>query len=59
MKSHTGATMSLGKGSVYSVSWRQWLNATSLTEAELAGVADVMGLVLWIRQHLEGQGSYY
>ncbi|KAG7345085.1 reverse transcriptase RNA-dependent DNA polymerase [Nitzschia inconspicua] len=38
MRSHTGATMTLGKGSVYSMSTRQKLNTRSSTEAELVGV---------------------
>ena len=56
MKSYTGATMSLGKGSVYSTSTRQKLNTISSTEAELVGVADVMPMVIWTRYFLEGQG---
>jgi hypothetical protein len=56
MKSHTGATMSLGKGSVYSTSVRQRLNTKSSTEAELVGVDDVMPQVLWTRYFLEAQG---
>ena len=35
MKSHTGGTMTIGKGSVYSTSTRQKLNTKSSTEAEL------------------------
>jgi hypothetical protein len=56
MKSHTGATMSLGKGSIYSASKRQKLNTKSSTEAELVGVDDVMAQVLWTRYFLEAQG---
>jgi hypothetical protein len=56
MKSHTGAAMSMGKGCVYAVSRRQRLNTTSSTEAELVGVGDVMGLVLWTRRFLKAQG---
>jgi hypothetical protein len=56
MKSHTGGTMSLGKGSVYSASTRQKLNTKSSTEAELVGVDDVMPQVLWTRYFLEAQG---
>jgi hypothetical protein len=56
MKSHTGAVMSMGKGCVYAVSRRQRLNTTSSTEAELVGVGDVMGLVLWTRRFLKAQG---
>jgi hypothetical protein len=56
MRSHTGATMSLGKGSVFSGSWRQKLNTRSSTTAELVGVDDAMPMVLWTRQFMEGQG---
>jgi hypothetical protein len=56
MKSHTGDTMSMGKGSVYSRSTRQKLNTKSLTEAELVGVDDVMPQVLWTKYFLEAQG---
>jgi hypothetical protein len=56
MKSHTGGTLSLGKGSVYSASTRQKLNTKSSTEAELVGVDDVMPLVLWTRYFLGAQG---
>ena len=56
MKSHTGGTMSLGKGSAYSASTRQKLNTKSSTEAELVGVNDLMPQVLWTRYFLEAQG---
>jgi hypothetical protein len=56
MKSHTGATASLGRGSVYSASTRQKLNTKSSTEAELVAVDDVMPMVLWTRYFLEAQG---
>jgi hypothetical protein len=56
MKSHTGVTMSLGKGSPFSSSITQKLNTKSSTEAELVGVDDSMPLVLWTRQFLIEQG---
>jgi hypothetical protein len=56
LKSHTGATMTLGKGSVYSMSTRQKLNTRSSTEAELVGVNDAMSIILWTRHFLEAQG---
>ena len=56
MKSHTGATMSQGKVSVYSTSIRQKLNTKSSNTAELVGVAGVMPMVLWTRYFLEDQG---
>jgi hypothetical protein len=56
MKSHTGGTMSLGKGSVYSVSRKQRINTKSSTEAELVGVDDGMPLVIWTRNFISAQG---
>ena len=56
MKSHTGTTMSLGKGSIYSTSIRQKLNTKSPTGAVLVGVDDVMPMVLWLRCFYEAQG---
>ena len=56
MRSHTGATMSLGKGSICSSSIRQKLTTKSSTEAELVGVADVMFQILRTRYFLESQG---
>jgi hypothetical protein len=56
MRSHTGATMTFGKGSAYSTSLRQKMNGRSSTEAELIGVNDVMGIILWTRHFLEAQG---
>jgi hypothetical protein len=56
MKSHTGATASMGKGAVYSTSTRQKINAKSSTEAELVAVTDVMPMVLWTRYFLNAQG---
>ena len=55
-QSHTGATLSFGKGSVFSMSSKQKLNTQSLTEAELVGVNDVMSIVLWTWLFLEAQG---
>jgi hypothetical protein len=56
MRSQTGMTMSLGKGSVYASSLRQKLNTRSSTEAELVGVDDAMGMILWTRLFLQNQG---
>jgi hypothetical protein len=55
LKSHTGGTLSLIKGSVYLASTRQKLNTKSSTEAELVGVDNVMPLVLWTRYFLDAQ----
>ena len=56
MKSQTGATMSLGKGSVYSSSTKQKLNTRSSTEAELVAVDDAMPHILWTQRFLQHQG---
>jgi len=56
MRSHTGGTMSLGKGSIYSLSRKQRINTKSSTEAELVGVDDGMAHVVWTRNFLEAQG---
>jgi hypothetical protein len=56
MKSHTGGTFSLGKGSIYSASLKQKLNTKSSTEAELVGVNDLMPQILWTQYFMEAQG---
>ena len=56
MKGHTGAALSLGKGGIYSGSWKQRLVARSSTESELIGLYDVLPQVLWTKQFLEEQG---
>jgi hypothetical protein len=56
MCSHTGVTMSLGKGTVFSTSTRQKINTKSSTEAELVGVDDAMPSIIWTRNFMEGQG---
>ena len=56
MKGHTGATLSLGKGGIYSGSWKQRLVARSSTKSELIGVYDVLPQILWTKQFLEEQG---
>jgi hypothetical protein len=56
MKSHTGGTMSLGYGSVYSVSGGQKILGCSSTEAELIGVHDVMPQIIWTLNFMTAQG---
>jgi hypothetical protein len=56
MKGHTGATMTMGRGSVYSTSSKQKLVARSSTESELIGLHDVLPQVIWTRNFLIGQG---
>ena len=56
MKSHSGITMTMGKGSIYAASKKQKLNTRSSTEAELVAVNDGMAPILWTRNFLEAQG---
>ena len=49
MKSHTGASLSLGRGTLLSLSCKQKLVTKSSTEAELVGVDDAMTFVMWAR----------
>ena len=56
MRGHTGATMSMGSGSVFSGSWKQKLVMRSSTESEVVGVYDVLPQILWTKKFLEDQG---
>ena len=56
MCGHTGATMSMGKGSVFSGSWKQKLVTRSSTESEVVGVYDILPQNLWTKKFLEDQG---
>ena len=54
--SHTGGTLTLGQGAVTNVSAKQKVNTRSLTEAEVVGVDNVMGSILWMHYFLEHLG---
>ena len=56
MRGHTGATMSMGNGSIYSGSWKQKMVTRSSTESEVVGVYDVLPQILWTKKFLEDQG---
>ena len=56
MKSHTGTFMTLGKCTITSISKKQKLNTQSSTEAELVGLDDIMGDILWSQKFLQAQG---
>ena len=55
-KSHMGACMTLGSGTLCSISTKQKVNSRSFTEAELIVVHDVIGKILWTKLFLEHQG---
>ena len=52
---YTGATISMGGGSVFSSSWKQNLVTSSLTKSEIVGVYDTLPQVLWTKKFLEEQ----
>ena len=56
MRGHTGGTMSLGSGSVYSTARKQKIVTRSSTECELVGVYDVLPQMEWTRLFLQEQG---
>jgi hypothetical protein len=55
-RGHTGAMMSLGRGSIIGMSKKQKLNTKSSTECELVGVYDASPQMIWTRYFIEGQG---
>ena len=56
MKSHTGATMTMGQGAAYNQSSKQKINTGSSTKAELVGANEVLTQMIWARYFLETQG---
>ena len=48
--------MSLGKGSIQSISTKQKVNTRSSTESELVSMDDIISKVLWTKLFLEAQG---
>ena len=55
-RSHSGATFTIGKGSISAFSTKQKLNTRSSTEAKLVAVDDAMSQILWSRSFLQHQG---
>ena len=55
-KSHTGGVMTMGEGTIQSISSKQKLNTRSSCEAELVGCDDVATKILWTRLFMEEQG---
>jgi len=58
MRSNSGIIMMLSKGAMYSSLCKQKLNTKISTEAELVGIDDAMGQVLWMQHFLAAQGEY-
>ena len=58
MKSHTGCTIGIGKGPIYSKSTTQKLNSKSSSESELIGLSDSSNQIIWTRNFLLGQGYH-
>lgn len=55
VKSHAGATMSLGAGMIASVSMKQKTNTHSSAASELAAHDDVISKTLWTKRFVEAQ----
>jgi hypothetical protein len=55
-RGHTGAGISFGQGVVISYSWKHNINTKSSTEAELVGVNDSLGYILWAWYFMQTQG---
>ena len=56
LKFHTGFTISIGKGSICLKSSTQKVNTKSSTEAELVGISDSLGYIIWLRNILICRG---
>ena len=56
MKSHTGSTFTMGKGSIISASTKQKRNARSLTESDLNGTDERISKIVWAKRFLENLG---
>ena len=56
MRGHTGGVMTLGEGAMMDACQKHKCNARSSTEAEIIGVDDCIGKMIWTKHFLEGQG---
>ena len=55
-RSHTGGTISFGRGVIHAKSSKQKLNTRSSTEAELVGVSEYLPYHIWFVNFLKCQG---
>ena len=56
MRGHTGVSMSMGRGSIISMSKKQKINTKISTESELIGADDALPQMLWTKYFVESQG---
>jgi hypothetical protein len=56
LRSHSGATITFFRGTIWAKSSKQKIMTKSSTEAELVAISDVIGQVIWMRNFLEAQG---
>ena len=54
-KNHTRACLTLGHGSILSISTKQKIHNKNSTEAELVDVDDAMAFVIWMKYFFESQ----
>ena len=52
-RSHTGSVISMGKVVILILSRKQRLNNASFMGAELVGIADALGLIIWVKYFME------
>ena len=57
MRSHTGVLLSLGHGTLMSMSCKQKLVTKSSTEAKLVGVDDAMTFTMWAKYFFQDQAK--
>ena len=55
-KSHTGAVMTMGEGTIQTICSKQKLNTQSSTQLELMGGDDSITKILWVRLFIKAQG---
>jgi hypothetical protein len=53
---HTGAGMSFGQGMALSYCWKEKINTKSSSEAELVGVDNLLGYIIWACYFMQEQG---
>ena len=51
--SHTGATMTMGRGAVSHITRKQGMNTRSSTEAEVVAADESVGPMIWTKLFLE------